>query len=172
LPVKFQAGFHHGRVVENSFVLGEFIQGFGQAQGRAVRTMGAHGLHHIGHAQDPGFQANFLPLQTLGIAGAIQPLVMLKDNFGSVARERDGLQDIIGYLGMGFDQGKFLGSEFTRLRKKIRGDGELSQIMECAGYPKIMQAILQQAHLSANGTGDLAYPPLMANSIGVPGCHR
>jgi hypothetical protein len=73
---------------------------------------------------------------------------------------------------MGFDQGEFLGSEFPWLGKKVRGDGELAQVMERTGHPKIMQTIFGKAHVSANGTGDLAYPPLMADSIGVPGCHR
>jgi hypothetical protein len=39
LPEKFHAGFHHGRIVENPFVPDEFVQGFGQAQGGAVRTV-------------------------------------------------------------------------------------------------------------------------------------
>ena len=83
-----------------------------------------------------------------------------------------GSQDIVRHLGVGFNQGEFLGSEFPRLGKKIRGDGELAQVMERPGNPKITQALLGKAHFPANGTGDLAYPLLMANSIGVPGCHR
>jgi hypothetical protein len=62
LPIEFQAGFHDGRIVENPFVQGKFIQGFRQAQGRAVRTMGAHGFHHIGYAHYPGFQKDFILL--------------------------------------------------------------------------------------------------------------
>jgi hypothetical protein len=61
-------------------------------------------VQHITHAQDAGFQEGFLSLQTLRIAGAIHPLMMLEDNFGSVAGEGDGLQDIIRHLGVGFNQ--------------------------------------------------------------------
>jgi len=61
-PIKVQAGFHDGRNVENPFVTYEFIQGCCQAQGGAIRTMGAHGLHHIGYAHYPGFQQDFILL--------------------------------------------------------------------------------------------------------------
>jgi hypothetical protein len=172
LPIELQAGLHDGRIVENPLTPGELIQGCCQAQGGAVRTVGAHDLHHIGHAQNPGFQDDFLFLQTMRIAGAIQPFVMLEDNLGRVAEQADGFQDVMRHLGVGFNQGELQGSEFPRLGQNVRGDGDLAQVVKRPGYPEIMEAVLGESHLPADVTGYLAYPSLMTNGIRVPGRHH
>ena len=41
LPKEFHTGFHHGRIVENPLVTGEFMQGFGQPQGRRGKAGGS-----------------------------------------------------------------------------------------------------------------------------------
>ena len=51
---ELQTDFHHSRIIENALIPGKFIQSCRQPQGGAVGPMGAHGLYHIGHAQDPG----------------------------------------------------------------------------------------------------------------------
>ena len=97
---------------------------------------------------------------------------MLEDNLGSVAGESDRLQDVIRHLGVGFNQGELRVGELARLGENARGDGDLAQIVQSAGHPQITQAVLGKAHLYADGTGYLAYPPLMTNGIGVPGRDR
>ena len=77
--------------------------------------MGAHGLYHIGYPQDSGLQEDCIPHKSLRIAGPIQPFVMLEDNLGCIAGKLNGFQDVIGHLGVGFQQGELHGVELSRL---------------------------------------------------------
>jgi len=47
------------------------------AKSRSIRAMGGHRFDHVGHRQNANFQAECIAPQPIGIAGAIQTLVVL-----------------------------------------------------------------------------------------------
>jgi hypothetical protein len=73
---------------------------------------------------------------------------------------------------VGFNQSELQGVEVSCLGEKARGDGDLAQVVKCAGHPQVTQTVMGKSHLFANAAGYLAYPTLMTNGIWIPGRHR
>jgi hypothetical protein len=66
--------------------------------------MRGHGLNNVGYSQDPRFQYDLLPRQTLGITRTIHSLVMLQHDLSHRPWKVYGLQYFITNLGVGLDQ--------------------------------------------------------------------
>jgi hypothetical protein len=59
-----------------------------------------HGVHHIGHPQDAGFEDNLITLQPLRITRAVHALMVLEGGLGHRPGEIDPLEYFISSLGM------------------------------------------------------------------------
>jgi hypothetical protein len=66
--------------------------------------MVSHGVHHIGHRQDPGFEDDLITHQPLRITRAIHALMVLEGGLGHRPGEIDSLEYFIAGLGMDLDE--------------------------------------------------------------------
>jgi len=62
LPEQSQTSFSHSRVIQQALIFFDLFQNDFEPQGRAVGTVGGHGLDPIGHGQNAGLQADLFPL--------------------------------------------------------------------------------------------------------------
>jgi hypothetical protein len=99
-----QAGVNNQGGIENAPVLGDFIKSFVNPHGGSIRTMGCHGLHHVGDAYYARRHENIIPGKTPWIAGPVQSFMVLQNDFGNGPGELYAFQNIVTGLGVGLDQ--------------------------------------------------------------------
>ena len=114
IGVELQADFHYSRIIENASISGKFFQSERQPQEARYGPWEHIASRTSATPRIPRLQEDFMPRQTLRITRSVQPFVVLKDNLGRISRQPDGLQKIKGYLGVGFSQGEFKVSQFSR----------------------------------------------------------
>ena len=90
-----EASFYYLGVIERAFVFPYLIEGWVNAQSWPVRTGRGHCLYHVGHCKNPCFEQYILAFETLGIAGTIHPLMMLKYNLCHRIRQAGFFEDVI-----------------------------------------------------------------------------
>ena len=89
---------------------------------RPVGPMGGHRLHHVRHCQHLGFRQNRIPHQAMGIAGTVQPFMMLAHDLGNGPGEGNVFQNGVSGLRVLANQAPFSRSEPGRLGQDLGGN--------------------------------------------------
>ena len=157
-----QAGIGHVGIIELATMLGDFVQRDLDAEAGPVGSMGMHGFDHVGNGDDAGFQQDRIAPETVGVAAAVQALVMLLDNAGNRPGEIDGLEDLVAGLGMLLDEGELQFGEPPRLAEDFGRNPDLADVMDHAGQLDAFDLCLRQLQLPGERHGKLGDAPLVA----------
>ena len=131
------------RVIVGAPVLCDLLQRNLNATGRSVGPMRSHGLHHISHRQDAGLQRDLFPPKSLGIARAVQPLVMLQHDLSDGLGKFYPFQYLVARLGMGLDNTELGIAYPTGLIEDLSRHGDLADIMDQPGHAESLKLLLR-----------------------------
>ncbi len=102
----------------------------GVRDGGAIGTAFGDGLVDVGHGDNAGFQAELRGDQTLGIAGAIELLVVSAGDLRDFGEGLDAFENLAGEAGVLDDGIPFFAAEVGVLVKDGVGDGEFAEIVQ------------------------------------------
>jgi hypothetical protein len=138
----------------------------------AVRAGRGHGLVRVGDGQDAGAQRDVQRLDPVGVAGAVEPLVVRADErrlLGELLRRRHDLRPDARVL---VHEHALLAVQRAFLEEDVVADADLPHVVE---QPRPLDALdlrLRQPHHAAHLLGDMADPARMAPGVLVAGVHR
>ena len=121
--------------------------------------MGAHRLDYVGHHQDLRAHEQLLRLQPAGIAGTVEPLVMLVDDLGDRLRQIRRTHDGVAGLNVRLHEFELESREPTRPAENLGGDADLAHVVQMRRYlevPDIFRIHLQLVRDSHRQGGDSA----------------
>src|SRR4051812_21487059 len=85
----------------------QYAYGFTRRQCRLIRAAARHGLIHIDDANDLREHRNLIAAQSIGIAGPIEALVVVTDDWSDGLERAKMGADAVARDGMGLDQVQF-----------------------------------------------------------------
>ena len=91
------------------------MERFVHAEHWAVGTVGRHGFDHIRHGDDLGLKKDFVSGKSVGVAGPVEPLMMLEDDVRDRPGELNAFKDIIPDLRVDLDEVHFGIAQFRGL---------------------------------------------------------
>ncbi|MDK2958474.1 MAG: hypothetical protein PWP47_518 [Synergistaceae bacterium] len=68
----------------------------------SVGALGGHGIEGVRHRKNSGFDADFIFFLSQGVAAAVDPFMMLEDNFRKGPGKIQGRKNILPEFGMFF----------------------------------------------------------------------
>ena len=92
----------------------------------------------------------------------------MQHGLGHGPGEMDGLQHLVAGPHVGAHQGHLLGGELGGLGEDLGGNGEFADVMHHAADAQALKLVIAEAHLPANGKGQIRHPGLVARGVGVP----
>ena len=98
---KLDTGVDDAGVVADAPALAGLLQPLLEAEGRPVGAEGADGFDDVGHSQDLRLGKDGVADESLGIARAVQPLVVLEDDVGHGPGKGDIFDDLVADPGGG-----------------------------------------------------------------------
>lgn len=145
----------------------ESPRGRRRSPGRSVRAVRAHRFYYVGDRDNPRFEPDLVPLQPLRVAGAVQSLVVLKDDVRHRPREVDFLQDVVGLFRVRLDDRVLGGGELARLGEDLGRDGKLSDVVHETGVADRLDLIRTESHLLSDRRREFSHPELVPGGVGV-----
>jgi hypothetical protein len=104
-----------------------------QAQGRPIRPVRRHGLHHVGDGEDASLEQDVLAHQAVRVAGPVHTFMVLRHDLGHRLAEADALEDPGPGPGVLPHEGVLDLAEGGRLAEDLRGDRDLADVVDVAG---------------------------------------
>src|SRR5512133_2283017 len=92
--------------------------------------MRTHRLYNIGKTEDACLDQDIAIFQAPGIAGAIQPFMVLQYDFCDRPGKVDSFQNVVAYLGMGTDYPSLDITDVTGFTEYLGGNIDFPQIMD------------------------------------------
>src|SRR5690606_25010068 len=140
-----QAGVHHLGVVALAAPGADFGEGGVEPQGRPVGAVGHHGFDHVGHRHDAGFEADILALEALGVAGAVEALVVLVGDIRHRPGEFHVGEDAVAGDRVILHQPVFDIGEAAGLGEDIGGHGDLADVVDHGAEAHALDAFVVKA---------------------------
>src|SRR6266853_4438948 len=78
----------------------DLFAGVGHWQGSTIGAVADHGVERIGDGKDAGTEWNLFALQSAGIAGTVEKLLVCENDLRGVAQKRDANQHVVADLAM------------------------------------------------------------------------
>ena len=127
----------------------------GRRLGPAVAAHRRHGLVRVGHGDDAPRQGDLVTPEAVGIAGAVESLVVLADRVQPVAEPRlEGLGEALAFEGVTLDDVPFTRVELARLVEDGRRDGELPDVVEERAPPQAVGVLGREPQLLGDELGE------------------
>lgn len=134
--------------------------------------MGGHGFKYVGDRDDAHLKTERFATQAVRITRAIQPFVVLGNNFKDRPREVDILEDACSRFGMRLDNRIFKGAQAGGFDQKLDRDGQFSDVMHGSAQAQSFDSVLLQTEFLGNRNCDFRNPLLVSTGIGVARFHR
>ena len=115
-----------------------------------VRAFGSDGVVGVGDADDAGAERNVRAGEAVGIAGAVEELVMVKDDLLDAAEDAERLEDFCAEVDVGLHRLPLIGVERAALIEDGFGDADLANVVEDAGQANLLDFGVAEAQ----GLGD------------------
>ena len=109
---------------------------------RAVGPRGAHRVVAVGHGEDPGEERDRLALEPLGVALAVELLVVVEHAGQEVGDRLQAGEDAVADLDVLVDVLELLGGERPALAQDGVADADLADVVEQAGEVDVAQLVL------------------------------
>ena len=107
--------------------------GFGQGKAFAIGPVAGHRVVGVYNGDDAGAERDAISFKTVGVASAVESLVVMLDDRVGHPEERHALTDLAAGVAVLFDDGVFVGCKLIGLLEDCVGDGNLADVMEsCA----------------------------------------
>src|SRR3990170_4361481 len=138
----------------------------------AVRAGGGHRLIGIGHTQDAGTERDVQRLDAIGIAGAVEPLVVGLDQRGLVVQLPGRRHDLRPDGRVLVHQDPLLAVERALLEQDVVADADLAHVVQEPGPFDLLDLRLGQLHDAAHGLSDAAHSVRVATGVPIPRVDR
>ena len=110
--------------------LGQYLQRALGRLGFAIRSFRRQFVEHVGHRDDTGIDVNRIPFDSVGVAGAIHPLVVVANAGDELVQRRHAFDDGMPGDGMGADGGEFGIVERALFVEDMLRQRDLAKIVE------------------------------------------
>lgn len=167
LPQQGEAGIHGGGIVSRPSAALYFRQGDIDTATGSIGSVGRDGIDHIRDGQDLCFVNDLIAFQTIGVAGTVNPLMMLNNHFLDRPGEVRFLQYLETSLGMGFYDSEFAFGQSAGSIQNLGRDRYLTDIMDRRAQFQPFQLETVPSQFSANRNGKRRHIDLMTAGIGI-----
>src|SRR5437763_4594877 len=124
---------------------------------RMVDARRQHRVERVGDVNDPRAERNFLSLEAVWIAGAVEPFVVVADGGHGVVQEAEAVDDPRSLVRVSLHQPPLIGRERRGLQEDRVGDRELADVMEERRVPEQIELRLREAELAADRERELLH---------------
>ena len=131
-----------------------------------------HRVERVGDMDDPRAERDLLALQTVGVAGAVEALVMVADCRNGVSEEAEPVDNPCTLVGVTPHQLPLLLGQARRLQQDRVRDRELADVVEERGVAKQIELHVREPELAADRKRKLLDPARVTGRVGVPRVHR
>ncbi len=128
-------------------------------------------LDGVGDRDDPGAQEDVVTDQTLGVAGAVESLVVLCDHLRNRPRQRDPLQDGGAALGMTLHEPAFGLGEWPGAGEDLCRYRDLADVVNRRRHLDAVDFIGVQAEAVGDRGRQSRHPTLVTRGVGVTELH-
>ena len=138
-----------------------------------VGAVGAHRFHHVGHGHDAGFGKDLIPDQAVGVAAAVDPLMMFVDDAGNRTGEGHVLEDLVAGLDVFLDQVVFVARQLGGFAENLRRHHDLADVVHGRRQPHGLQFCWGEPQFLPDRDRQVVHPPLVCGGVGgsaVPPC--
>ena len=140
--------------------------------GRAVDAGRQHRVERVGDVDDPRAERDLLALQAVGIAGAVEALVVVADRRNGVAEEAEPVDDAGALVGVALHQRPLLLRQARRLQQDRVRDRQLADVVEEGRVAEQVELHVRESELTTDRERQLLHTARMAGRVGVPRVHR
>src|SRR3954471_6822464 len=116
-----------------------------------------HRVEGIRDVDDARTERDLLPGQPVGIAGAVEALMVVPDGGDRVVQEAEPVDDAGPLLCVALHERPLVRRQARRLQENRVRDRELADVMEEGGMPEQVELHLRQAELTANRERELLH---------------
>ena len=166
-----QRGGGHAGVIHNAAIAFNFAAAGGAGHGRAVAAAAHHGVDGIRHRQNARPQRDIGAAQTVGVAAAVPPFMMVAHQHGNLLEIIDFAQNFIPgdgvaahFLPLGVGQRPGLAQHGVR-------HGNLADIVQVSGHVKERRLVPAQPQGGGQHQHHVGYPVGVLGGVGIAGVH-
>ena len=127
--------------------------------------LGDHVGIGVGQGDDAGPQWNLFAAQAIGIARAVEALVMMFDGLAHHAAMRDGANNRRTYVGVHLHLEKFIFAQRTWLVEDALGNKNLAHVVDPGGVNQVGSFIRRQAQATGNHFGIACHQIAVAGGL-------
>ena len=135
--------------------------------GGAVDPRRQHRVERVGDVDDAGAERDLLVPEPVGVAGAVEALVVMADRRHGVAEEAEAVDDARALVGVALHQRPLLLREARRLEQDRVRDRELADVVEERRVAEQVELGLREAELAADRQRELLHAARVAGGVGV-----
>src|SRR5260370_11217591 len=136
-------------------------------EGLAIWPVANHGIQGISNRKDARAKRNLVSLQTAGITGAIEKLLMGEDDLRGIAEERDADQHFVADLTVRTHDLFFLIIQGARFAQDAIWDGHLPDVVKKRSARQDGQIRVRHGHGSSDGDAKCRDPLALAFGLRV-----
>src|SRR5260370_23583359 len=134
-------------------------------EGVAIWPVANHSIQGVSNRKNARAKRNLVSLQTAGIAGTIEKLLMGEDDLRSIAEERDADQHLVADLTMRTHDLFFLIIQGARFAQDAIRDGHLPDVVKKRSARQDSQVWIRYGH--GSGDGDAKCRNALAMAFGL-----
>jgi hypothetical protein len=108
----------------------KFFHGVAKRPFRAVRPVCRYGVESIGYGNDPGVHGNVRPFNTVGVAGAVVPFVVVPYRRGEIPQDGNTGHKVRTDGGVFLDGAELFRREGPRLQQYFIGNTDLTDVVD------------------------------------------
>lgn len=164
---QFQKGLHYFRLVVGTTMLLHLGRCLDDTHCRSMGAIGDHRFDHVGDAENACFDGNIGTRQFVGIAAAVEMLMVLQDYLRYWPRKIHMGQELVADLRVFMDGSHLFWRECSRFAEYFLGDSLQAYIMQQGTNPKSGKLMGTEAEFSANGAGEISNTVLMIRIHGA-----
>jgi len=126
--------------------------------GGPIGTVRGDGIQGVGNREDSCAQGNLITLQTPGITGSVEFLLMGIDNIGGLSQKRNLLQHLITVIAMLTHNRHFVRCKSAGLAKDGIGNCHLSDVVQKGSTGNDSYLVIGNSHYPGDGDGECSHP--------------
>ncbi len=164
---KPETDLDHLRIQRLALPLLHFGEGGTETERRPVGPVRGHGFHHIGHGKDPGLEPDPGSGEVVGIATAVQPLVVLVSNHRHGIRQVEVLENGMSMLRVTPDDLELGLRQVPSGRQDLNRYRNLADIVDITGQTEGLTGPPIQSKGTTDGGRERSDPALVQARVGV-----
>ena len=133
----------------------------------AIGTVARHRVERVRHGEDPGGEWDLVALQAVGIALAVEALVMVAGHVAHHLRQVELVEDVARDLGVLAHLLELVAVEPAGLQQDAIRDADLADVVDHRAHLHGLELVVAEAKLAREHQGVLGHALGVAAGVGV-----